>query len=445
MNIIITGLGEAGLHLTRKLYAEGHNISGVDSDEERTRRVAAEADVRIVRGHAASPKILQQAGAAEADLLLAVTNLDETNLVACFNGKHLGAKKAVAVIRRTDRLLLRRNVYRDAMGVDLLVTPATLVVTEVLRIIRDPVALAVENFARGRVTIRRFKVPEGPPWLGKPLQEVAALRQSLVAMVTRNGKCFIPTGSDHIRAGDQIFVISTPGRMGELEKVMGFKTDASKRVAIVGGGTIGVGLALGLEALGMDVRLIELQRSKCESVLERVKKTEVIHGDGLDPDLLKEERIGTMDVVITCTSRDEISLMSALLAKQFGVARVMTVMRSVETAALGERLGIDSAFTPAMLTADRIFQYILKGHVTHITTLAEGEAEVFEAQIAAQSPVADKRLSDIRFPKGSLVGAVIRGDDMIVPTGAERLLPGDTVVLFALAEVARKVESLLHG
>ncbi|MBI2060304.1 MAG: Trk system potassium transporter TrkA [Nitrospirae bacterium] len=445
MNIIVAGLGEVGFHLVRRLYKQGHNISAVDADEEKTRRVTAEMDVKIVRGHAASAKTLQQAGCAQADLLLAVTDHDEVNLVTCFHGKHLGAKKSVARVKRMDRLLSRRNTYREEMGIDLLVSPSGLTVTEILKIIRDPAAVAVENFAEGKITVRRFKLPEDSAWASRRLQDIQEFRDTIVALVTRSGKSFVPTGTDTLKAADYACIVSTPARMQELEKEVGFKNGGPNRVMIVGGGTIGVGLAMGLEALDARVKLIDNQKSQCEKVLERVKRTEVIHGDGLDLSLLKEENVGSMNVFVASTSKDETNLMASLLAKQYGVPRVVAILQSVDNAVMGEKLGIDCAFTPAVLAADRLYQYIMRAQVHGVTSIAEGEAEVLEMQVPPRSPATHHPLSKVNFPKGSLVGAVIRHGDVILPGGSTQLAEGDTVILFALTDVAEKAEKLIHG
>lgn len=445
MNIIVAGLGEVGYHLVRKLYQEGHNVCAIDADDDKTRRVGSERDIRIVRGYAASAKILQQAGCAETDLLLAVTDSDETNLVTCFHGKHLGAKRSIARIKRTDRLFARRNTYREEMGIDLLVSPQNLAITEVLKIVRDPVAMAIENFGRGKVTVRRFKLPEASPWTETRLKDVTAIKDSILALVTRNGRSFVPAGGDVLKVGDHVFLVSTPARMLELERTIGNHKDAVHNVMIIGGGTIGVGLALGLEALEIKARLIESNRKQCDVVVERVKKTAVIHGDGLDLSLLKEEHISAMSVFVACTGKDETNLMAALLAKQYGVPKVVAILQSVDNALMGEKLGIDSVFTPALLAADRIFQYIMGGAVQNIATVAEGEAEVVEMVVPAKSAAANRPLSAIAFPKGSIVGAVIRREEVIIPSGSFEMAAGDTVILFALSDVVKKVEKLIHG
>lgn len=444
MNIIIIGIGNIGFHLAKILSQEGHNVSIIDYNVEKINQVESFLDVHVLEGHGASAITLAQAECDKADLLLAVSNNDELNIMSCYVARRLGTRRTIGRIKNRDLLRVKRTFYRKNLGINLILSPENLTSIEILRVIRGQGAVAVENFADGKVQMRRFKVQENATWSDKLLKDIKVPKGVLVAAILREDDIIIPGGNDIISTGDHVLLIGKFEEMGALGKLMGIQEAEARKVMIMGGATIGYGVAKALEPLKMEVKLIEEDKDRCKEISKLLPKTLVLNGDGTDISLLKEEGVSSLDVFVAASGDDEKNIMSGILAKDLGAKKAICVYNKANYAEIGVSLGLDSVISPRLITTNKVLKYIRRGNLHSIATIVEGKAEVVEMEALKDSTVIGKPLQNAGFPEGSIVGAIVRGDDVFVPRGHDEMLENDIAVIFTLVSVLPKVEKLFY-
>ncbi|MFU2079964.1 Trk system potassium transporter TrkA [Avibacterium avium] len=437
MKIIILGAGQVGTTLAANLVSEDNDITLVDNEAERLLPLQDKHDLRVVNGVASSPKVLREAGAADADLVVAVTNSDETNMIACQVAYTLfNTPTKIARIRGADYLREKNKLFQpDVIPIDHIISPEKLVTDEIVRLIDYPGALQVSHFANGRISIVVVKAYYGGPLVGYAL---SALKEHLphidcrVVSILRQDKVIRPQGSTIIEAGDEVtFICDTihiKAIMSELQRL----EKPYKRIMIIGGGNIGSGVAKRLEEQ-CSVKLIERNPERATALAERLSKTLVFCGDASDQSLLFEEHIENIDVFLSLTSDDEANIMSALLAKRLGAKKAMVLIQRMAYINLLQGGTLDIVVSPQQATISALLGHIRKGDVGSVVSLRHGIAEALEIVVhgeAESSNVIGRQVSDIKLPAGAIIGAVLRGDDVMIARKSLVIEEDDHIVVY---------------
>jgi len=446
MRILIAGGGEVGYLTARRLSREGNEVTIVEQSPERCAHLEEMLDARVVRGSASSPQTLREAGVRDTELLIAVTDSDEVNLLACLIGQaESAAAVKVANLRTHEAEHWRALCAVVGLKIDLIIHAESELASRLLRVLGTPGVSDIIDFAGGRVKLFGMSIEEGNWVVGKTLAELdrqGPPKNSLIAMIFRGPEVIIPHGSDVLLPGDQIYIIT---RAADIEKVIGFMGLQSKaelkRVFILGGKQLSIWLAQALERMGVEVKLFERDAARCEKIAQVLNSTVVVHADGTDEATLIEENIRDASAYLACTNDDEDNIIASLLARRLGAKKLVALVNRLNYLPMAQRLGIHTTVSPRLHAVDRILQFVRKGRVLSVTTFREEEAEAIEL-VAAESRYAGRKLKDVRLPKGAIVGAIARpGGEVTVPRGEESIQPGDRVIFFALEKVVRELES----
>ncbi|OKP00670.1 Trk system potassium transporter TrkA [Xenorhabdus eapokensis] len=437
MKIIILGAGQVGGTLAENLVDENNDITVVDTDTDRLRQLQDKFDLRVVNGHGSHPKVLKEAGAEDADMLIAVTNSDETNMVACQIAYSLfNTPNKVARIRSSEYIRESEKLFQpDDIPIDYLISPEQLVIDYIYKLIQYPGALQVVNFAEGRVSIVAVKAYYGGSLVGNAL---SSLREhmphidSKVAAIFRQDRPIRPQGSTIIEAGDEVFFVAASQHiravMSELQRL----EKPYKRIMIVGGGNVGAGLALRLEK-DYSVKLIEHNQKRAIELAELLHDTIVFYGDASDQELLTEEHIEQVDVFIALTNDDEANIMSAMLAKRMGAKKAMVLIQRSAYVDLVQGGVIDIAISPQQATVSALLGHVRKADIVSVFSLRRGVAEAIEAIAHGDehtSKVVGRKIGDIKLPPGTTIGAIVRNEEVIIANDYSIIQQGDHVIMF---------------
>ena len=450
MQIIILGAGQVGTGMARSLSAENFDITVVDTDSERLRELQEKLDIRTVLGHGGHPETLIRAGIEDADLLIALTNSDETNMVACQVAYSLfNTPTKVARVRASDYLAHPELFNRENTPIDVLISPEGLVTDHIQRLIDYPGALQVLDFADGRAQLVGTRAFHDGPLVG---HELRALREKLphgvdarVAAIFRNDEPIIPEGDTVIEVDDTVFFLAArddiPVVMRELRRM----SEPGHRILLAGGGNIGASLARRLER-SHHVKLIERDPARAERIAEDVDTAIVLVGDAADEDLLHEEGIDETDVYCALTNDDEANILSSMLAKRMGADKVITLINRPAYVDLVESDRIDVAVSPQQVTIGSLLTHIRKGHMVRVHSLRRGAVEAIEAVAhgtPGQSRVVGKRIDEIDLPPATTIGGIIRGEEVIIAHHDVVIDTDDHVILFVADQRSiRRVERL---
>jgi trk system potassium uptake protein TrkA len=443
MHIVIIGLGEVGRHLLSVLAPESHDVVAVDSEPEHVEYVAEHFDVATLVGYGASQDTLVAAGVASADLVVAVTNHDEVNLIAALAAQKMGAKRVIARAQGDEWARWTEGVRYNLLGVDVVINPRVLVAAELAKIARSHGATDVIDLAQDRIELVQIELDEASRHTGKTLDKVPMPREALIAAVVRGGELFIPGGTDVLLPSDRVYLIGRPTAVLEAEDMFS-KGREARRVVIVGGGVIGEALARHLLTDGATVMLVEKTRERAEELATELEKVTVVHGDGTNLELLEEEEVGTYDLFAAVTPHDEVNLMAALLAQRVGVPRTACVVQRGDYMDIYRKLGIDIALSPRLVASDHILRFARTTQIQSLTVLDGGKAEVLELSASRGSRVLGVPLKRMNLPRGSLLGAIVHGDQVIIPRGDDVVHQGDTVVVLATAAARPTIERLFR-
>lgn len=437
MKIIILGAGQVGGTLAENLVGENNDITVVDSDAARLRLLQDKFDLRVVHGHGSHPRILREAGAEDADMLVAVTNSDETNMVACQIAYSLfNTPNRIARIRAAEYLRDAEKLFvPEAVPIDHLISPEQLVIDNIYRLIQYPGALQVVNFAEGKVSLAVVKAYYGGPLVGNPLsimREHMPHIDTRVAAIFRQDRPIRPQGSTIVEAGDEVFFIAASQHIRAVMSEMQRLEKPYKRIMLVGGGNIGFGLAQRLEKQ-YSVKLIERNQQRAAELAERLHDTIVFYGDASDQELLAEEHVDQVDLFIAVTNDDEANIMSAMLAKKMGAKKVMVLIQRRAYIDLVQGSVIDIAISPQQATISALLSHVRKADIVGVSSLRRGIAEAIEAIAHGDettSRVVGRLIEDIKLPPGTIIGAVVRGDEVIIANDNVRVEQGDHVIMF---------------
>ncbi|MCG7987178.1 MAG: Trk system potassium transporter TrkA [Candidatus Thiodiazotropha weberae] len=446
MKIIILGAGQVGRSVANALVSEANDITVVDQNLDLLTELQNRLDLGTVRGHAGHPDVLRRAGAEDADMILAVTNSDETNMVACqvaYTVFHTPTK--IARVRAQGYLDYPKLFEKPGFPVDVLISPEQLVTDYILKLIEYPGALQVLDFADGRVRLVGIKAFYGGPLVGNELSTLYEHMPNVdarVAAIYREGEVIQPQGDTEIKAEDEVFFIAAAENirsvMSELQKL----EKPYKRLILAGGGNIGRRLASSLEQK-YRIKLIENNQSRAREIAERLDMTIVLHGDAADEDLLLEENIENTDVFCAVTNDDEANILSAMLAKRLGAARVMALINRPSYVDLVQSGIIDIAISPQQATIGTLLTHVRRGDVAQVHSLRRGAAEAIEAVAhgdRSSSKVVGRVIEEIKLPKGSTIGAVVRGEDVLIAHHDTMIESGDHVILFLVDQ--RKIHEV---
>jgi trk system potassium uptake protein TrkA len=448
MKIIILGAGQVGGSVAENLAREANDITVVDHDAKRLQALQDRLDLRTVLGQASHPEVLRRAGADDADMIIAVTSSDETNMVACqvaYTLFHTPTK--IARVRARDYLAYSQLFTQEALPIDMLISPEQVVIDQVQRLIEYPGALQVLDFAGGRVRLVAVKAYYGGPLVGHELRELREHMPGIktrVAAIFRRGAAIIPQGDSVIEVDDEVFFIAATedirAVMGELRKL----DKPVRRVILVGGGNIGKGLARALENR-YQVKLIEHDTARVQEVSGELERTLVLQGDAADEDLLIEENIENTDVFCAVTNDDEANILSAMLAKRLGARKVISLINRSAYVDLVESGNIDIAISPHLATIGGLLAHVRRGDVVVVHSLRRGAAEAIEAVAhgdTKSSSVVGRAVEDIKLPPGTTIGAIVRGEEVLMAHHDTVIEADDHVILFLvdkkrIAEVER--------
>jgi len=447
MSIIIIGAGEVGYHLAHRLSQEKKDVVIIDRDPDKVRRVQNTLDVQVIHGSGASMSVLRQAGISEASMVIAVTNSDEVNMISCLvAGVQDSVPKKIARVRDPDYSALFPLFGKEHLDIDLVINPDHEVVEMILKLMEVPGAVEVVDFADGRVRMVGLPLLAESPLAGKTLAEAAQMYPHsgiLIVAVQKGDKVSIPKGPDLLAPNDLLYMVMARDKTREALESSGHRRPPIKRVMILGGTLIGLELAKNLENRGIQVKIIEQNEARCLEIAEKCSRAVVLRGDATYQDILIEENAGQMDTFIAVTEDEETNVMISLLAKKMGVRRVITLINKVSYSPLVHSIGVDVVVSPRLAAVNKIMQFIRRGKILSISSLPEENAEAFEAVALETSDLVGRPLRELDFPKGAIVGALVRDSEVIIPDGSTVIQPGDRVMIFALTSAIHEVEKAL--
>lgn len=450
MKVLVCGAGQVGYSIARHLSLEHNDVTVVDQSADLVRRIADNMDVQGIVGHASRPDVLEKAGAADSDMIIAVTYADEVNMVACQVAHSLfDVPTKIARVRHQSYLhpMWSTLFSREHMPIDVIISPEIEVASAVTRRLQMPGAFEMIPLVDNKVLLLGVRCEEECPLIHTPLRQLTQLFPDLnivIVGIVRDSKSIVPTPDDQMFPGDEVFFVVEAKHAQRAMTAFGHEETAARRLLIFGGGNIGLFLAQELERMDspVKVKVIEADRARADVIANLLPNTTVLHGDVLDPQLLDEANVLHTEAVVSVTNDDETNIISSLLAKRYGAERCITLINKSDYEPLIGTLGIDVVVSPRNITISTILQHVRRGRIHSVHTLKEGFGELIEAEAMETSPLVGQPLSEVKLPAGVLVGAVYRGDKMITPRGSTVIEAHDRVVIFAVSEAVRKVEKL---
>lgn len=438
MNILILGAGQVGGSLAEQLASEANNITVVDTDYERLRELGERLDIRTVAGHASFPAVLRQAGADDVDMLVAVTNSDEINMIACQVAHTLFRTPTKIARVRATQYLVRQDLFgAEALPIDVCISPEQVVTHHIKRLIENPGTLQVMDLAEGRAQLVCVRARHGGLLVGHQLRE---LRKHLphadvrVAALFRRDHPIIPTGNTIIEEDDEVFFIAARHQIRAMMSELQRLEAGYHKVVIAGGGQVGERLAEAIESR-CQVKIIETNPARCRHLADHLDSSVVLHGNASNRELLLEESIDQADLFIAVTNDDDANIMSSLLAKRLGVRKVMAIINNPAYVDLMQGGAIDIAISPQLATLGVLLTHVRKGDVVNVHSLRRGAAEAIEAIAhgdAKTSKVVGRKIRNIRLPHGAAIGAIVRDDEVIMASKDVEIASGDHVILFVV-------------
>jgi len=450
MKVIVCGAGQVGSNIARQLAREGNDITLIDQNADLVRKIGDDLDVRGMVGHASHPEILEAAGAAESDMLIAVTYSDEVNMIACQVAHSLfGVPKKVARIRSQEYLLpMWSDLYsRDNLPIDVIISPEVEVARAIGRRLKVPGAFDMVSFADGMVQVIGVRLDESCPIVNTPLRQLTELFPDLnivVVGINRMGNMIVPTSTDQMFPGDEVYFTADASHVSRAMPLFGHEEQEARSIVIIGGGNIGLHLARIIEQdmSNVSLKVIETSVKRAEFIQEQLENVIVLAGDALDPEILNEANVGHAETVVALTNDDEVNILSSLLAKGQGGESAITLINNPVFSNLMTSLGIDVVVDPRATTVSEILRHIRRGRIRGLHSFQDGAAEVVEGEALETSKLVGKELRDVKLPQGTIIGAILRDGEVIIPRGSTIIKTKDRVVIFALRNAVRKVEEM---
>jgi trk system potassium uptake protein TrkA len=450
MKVIICGAGQVGGNIARYLATENNHVTIIDQSPELIQRLSDRLDVQAMVGHASSPPTLEQAGAADADMIIAVTQLDEVNMVACQVAHSLfSVPTKLARIRNQAYLdpIWADLFSRENMPIDVIISPEVEVARAISRRLELPGAFDMFPLAEGRVRVVGVICTDDCPIIHTPLRQLTGLFPDLnieIVAIVRGDRPIIPDSEDRMLPGDEVYFVADTRHLTRAMAAFGHEEPTARRIIIVGGGNIGLVLAEDIEREHPDVtaRVIEADKRRAELIAHKLNRTTVLNGDGLDTEMLEEANVRAAETLVAVTNDDEVNLLVSLLAKRHGCRRAVTLLNKNTYTPLVGPLGIDAVVNPRAITASTVLQHVRRGRIRSVHSLKDGFAEVIEAEALETSALLNTPIKDVRLPPHVLIGALVRGNEVIIGRPNTVIKPHDRVILLAAAQAVKKVEKL---
>lgn len=452
MKIIVCGAGQVGFGIAERLAAEDNDVSVIDQTPELVERISNTLDVRGFVGHGAHPEVLEQAGARDADMIVAVTLYDEVNMLACHVAHTLFDVPTKVARVRAQTYLDERNralFSRDRLPIDVIISPEVEVGETIIRRLSLPGAFETITFGDGQVTVAGVVCEEDCPILDTQLKQLSDLFPDLPALIVaivRKGKLFVPRAEDQLVAGDEAYFVARADQVGRTLKIFGHDRKMARRAIIAGGGNIGLYVARRLEQTEGSTRakIIEVNRRRAVDIAGQLRRTMVLHGSALDEEILLEADIENTDMLVALTNDDQVNILSSVLAKRLGAARNLCLVNNSGYMTILRSLGIDGYLNPRVVTVSRVLQLVRRGRIRGVHAIQDGAAEFIEADALETSTLVGKPIGQLGLPDGIKISAILRKGEYVRPGGDVTIQPKDRVVILAMAEHVRLVEQMFR-
>jgi trk system potassium uptake protein len=443
MKVVVIGLGEVGQNIAKHLIQEGHELTIVDRDEERVAAFEPELDAMVLPGNGASPKFLEEIHAGRADLLLAVTQVDEVNVIAALAAHQLGAKRTVARVRDPD--YFGTDAYaRDVLGIDFVIHPERATASEIADAIKLPGAVQVEYFADGKLAVAETIISERSPIIGIPLAERQIPHPHFIVGIIRAGEAHAADAREALEPGDHVIVAASRKHIGASVAYLAGRARRAEDAVLFGGGKIGLHLASLLQDAHIKAKILEADPKRARFLAEKLPHALVLHEEGVGKDIFVSHGIDQAGAFVASVGDDRSNLLAAFYAKEVGCDLAIAVVSREEFVPLVNALNIDAAFAPRLITAGAIVRFLRSGQVRSMHMLLGG-SEVIELQAEVESAISGRSIGDVELPEGCKVGAISRNERVIIPLGHEKIMPGDRVVIFGARGVTAEVEKAFEG
>lgn len=446
MKIIIAGAGDIGFHLAELLVLENQNIILIDTDPSVLEYAAAHLDVLTIRGDSSSIDVLQQAEIYKAKLLLAVTTSEKNNLMTAILAKKLGAKQTIARVQSSAYLEEEQLEIFQELGIDNLISPQLLAAQEIERLVNRCTFTDISPFGEGKMSVVGITLDRTSIWNNKSLKDIEfdSLQKTILPVaILRGHRTIIPRGDTVLKRNDHIYFFAKEDHIADVERFVGKEHKEIQRIMILGGTGLAYETAKILETK-YKLILIEKNKKRCKQLAEHLDNTLIVHGNGGNIDLLKEEGLGHMDVFIALTNNSETNIIASLTAKNHGVYKTIAQVENKEYVHISQEIGVDTLINQKLLAANDIFRFVRKGQVEAVKSLQGVDAEIIEFTIAKNNHITKKPLKDLRFPPSTIIGGVVRGEESIIPDGNFQLQLNDKAIVFARPETIAAVEKIFR-
>ncbi|MDX1591371.1 MAG: Trk system potassium transporter TrkA [Balneolaceae bacterium] len=447
MKILIAGAGEVGFELARVLSEEQHDVTVMDERQKCIQRVTENLDVLAVEGNATSPQSLVEAGARQADLMVAVTSVDEVNIIASTMAKRLGVKSVIARVRNQELSQPDAPITPSELGIDVLIHPEESAANEIHQLVKRASATDVVSLADDKLQLVGVRVESGSEVVDKTLEELAAGYESLpfrVVAISRRGSTIIPRGSNRLMALDHVFIITRTDHVKRLTEATGHKDVTLRRIMIAGGSEVGRMLArrLSTDKQKWDIKLIEPDKEAAEEIARANQNILVLHGNPTDPNLLVVEGVQEMDAFISVTDDEESNIISCLMAKHLEVRKTVALVSKAQYVPLSQTIGIDAIVNVKASASDEIHRQIRQGLMLTVKALHGINAEIIEVVAGKNCGMLNKPIKDLTIPEGIVIGGILRNGSVEIATGSSEIKENDRVIILALPKAIKKVEDL---
>lgn len=443
MRVIIAGVGNVGFHLAKLLSQEGQDIVLIDMAPDKLKQASNSLDAAIIKGSSTSYAVLEEADVANADLLIAVTSSEETNIATSIIAKHLGAKRTVARISNTEFIYQKDKLNLKHLGIDDIISPESLAAREIKRLLKEVAVTDSFEFDNGLLQLVGVNIDEKSPLKGKSMLEVAKINPDQMFMtvaILRDNETIIPYGDTTFELNDHAYFIAQPEGVEKLLFLTGKKKAGVKSVMILGGSRVGFHTAR-LLSQRYNVKLVERDPQKCFELADQLPDAMIINGDGRNVELLDEENIGDVDAFIAVTGDSETNIISCLVAKKMGVKKTIAMVENMDYIHLSQSIGVDTMINKKLIAANFIFRHVRKGEILSIASIHGVDAEILEFEVQENSKITEQELRNLEFPKSAIIGGVIRDGKGLTTPGNFKFATKDRVVVLSRTECIQKVES----
>ena len=447
MKIIIAGAGDVGLHLSKLLSFESHDITLIDNNVVNLKDGENYLDIKVINGDSSSPSSLNNANVSNADLVIGVTASESINFFTCILAKKLGAKRTIARLTNTEFIENGNKFDFSSIGIDEIISPENLAVNEVKLLINNSGFTNSHDFEDGALNMMAAKIQNDAPFIGKTVKEAAYVYPGIKFMpitIERSGShsAIIPRGDTVFKKDDHVYFITCSDGIDELYNLMGTERDEIEKIMILGGGRVGYKVAKDLSDEGYKVKIVEIDPNKAENIANSLSNVLVLNIDGTRVDLLSEENLEEMDAFIATTGDSQKNIMSCLMAKSKNIGRTIAIVDNTDYFELSESIGVDTLINKKLLAANEIFRFIRKGNILELNKLNNMNAEVLEFLVNKDSKVKGKKIRDLDFPRSAIIGGIIRGGIGKIALGDFTIKKGDRILVCSLYNSINKVEKL---